>query len=130
MDRVAQRVKDGRDVFIDARTMMPHVGHWQCEILGERPRPVYADAAGVRTEMPPTSKTVSTTPADHVTFAAPNLPREEVIYIAADFDDFAHELVSNHHGNGNGPLRPVVPFVDVQIGSADAGAPDFDEDVI
>ena len=27
-------------------------------------------------------------------------------------------------------LRPVVPFVDVQIGAADAGAVDADQDVV
>ncbi len=38
--------------------------------------------------------------------------------------------MANRHGYGDGGACPLVPFVDVEIGAADAGVSDADEDVV
>ena len=56
--------------------------------------------------------------------------RLEVIDVVADFKDFTDELVPNDQRHGNGPLRPGIPLVDVQVGAADAGAVDANQNII
>lgn len=45
----------------------------------------------------------------------------EIIHVGADGDDFAHELMPHDHWHRDRLLRPCVPFVNVQVGPADAG---------
>ena len=49
MDRVAERVEDRGDVEVDARLVLPNVGVWNGNELGEPAVGVYADAARVGT---------------------------------------------------------------------------------
>jgi hypothetical protein len=65
-----------------------------------------------------------------MSFATYDLPREKIGDVGTNFDDFANELMANHHRDGNGLLRPIIPAVDMQIGAADGGAPDTYQDVI
>src|SRR5262249_29253674 len=62
--------------------------------------------------------------------AADQVAGAEVIDVGADLDDLADELVADDHGHGDGPAGPVVPLVDVDVGAADAGALDADQDVV
>ena len=73
---------------------------------------------------------VAAAAADDVTFPADDIAGEEIGDVGPDFDDAADKLVADGHGDGNGLLRPVVPLVDVDIGAADAGAQDADQDVV
>src|SRR5262245_11652860 len=101
---------------------MPHVGHGHGNELRERAWPVYADALRVLAQMTPAREAVAATATHHMTFGADRLTGEKVFYVRADLDHFAHEFVPNDHRHGNGFLRPCIPFVDVEIGAADAGA--------
>src|SRR5437588_6459589 len=38
--------------------------------------------------------------------------------------------MADHHRHRNGPLGPFVPFPDVQIGAADAGLRNLDENIV
>ncbi len=73
---------------------------------------------------------ISASAANDVAFTADDFADVEIGDIGADFDDFADELVSDGHGDGDGFLRPLVPLVDMNICPANAGAEDFDEDVV
>ena len=68
--RVAERVEDRRDVLVDARPVVPDVGHRQGDQLGERARAVHADALGVRAQVPAAGHAVAAAAADDVALAA------------------------------------------------------------
>jgi transcriptional regulator with XRE-family HTH domain len=80
--------------------------------------------------VPATSETVAAAPADHVSLAAYDLPGKKVGHVASHLHDLADEFVSHDHRHRNGPLRPGVPIVDVQVRAADAGLVDANEHVI
>src|SRR5262245_59093462 len=75
-------------------------------------------------------ETVATTPANDMAFGADNITLVKISDVGADLDDLPHEFVAYDHGNRNGLLRPFVPFVDVQVGTADTGAIDADQDIV
>ena len=130
VDGVAERIEDGGDVQIDVFLVTPQVGHRHRDVIGERARPVHADALDVRAQMPPSGQAVAAAAADHVTFAAHEIARVKIVDVGADFHDLADELMADRHRHGNGALRPFVPVVDVNIGAADAGAPYPDQNVV
>src|SRR5206468_1669174 len=101
-----------------AGVMDPHVRHGQGDVLGEGAGTIDADSLGVAAEVPATRETVATAATDHVPLAADDVAHVEIMHIGADLDDGADELMANRHGNGDGPLGPGVPLVDMEVGSA------------
>ena len=68
--------------------------------------------------------------AGDVAFAGDALADLETLHLAADLRHHAHEFVAHGHGHGDGLLRPGVPVVDVDVGAADGGLLDLDEQVV
>src|SRR5579862_2695381 len=80
--------------------------------------------------MPASGETIAAAAADDVAFAADDVAGMEIGDVGADLHDLADEFVADGHGYGNGFLGPIVPFVNVDVGTADAGAFDADQDVV
>src|SRR5262245_30966118 len=110
--------------------MMPDIRHRQRNVFRKRARSIYSDATGVGAKVPPSGETIAAATADYMAFTADDFTGEKVAHIAAYLEDFSHELVPNHHWDGDGFLRPGVPFVDMKVSTADACPPDFDQDVV
>src|SRR3569833_1719895 len=80
--------------------------------------------------MAASSEAVAAASADDVALATDDVAGEEVVDVGADGDDFADELMADGHWHGDGFLRPLIPVVNVDVGAADAGVLDADEDVV
>ena len=65
-----------------------------------------------------------------MSFAADDIATEEVRNVGTYCDDAADEFVANGHRDWNSLLRPLVPFVNMDIGAADARAQDADEYIV
>ena len=115
---------------IDARPVVPDVGHRQGDVLGERAVPADAQADGVRAQVASAGEAVAAAAADDVALAADEVARVEVAHVGADLDDLADELVADDEGRGDGLRRPRVPRLDVQVRAADARPMDPHEDVV
>ena len=76
----------------------------------------------VLAQVPAAGQAIAAAAADDVSLAADDLAGVKILDVRADLDDFADELMADDHRHRDGLLRPGVPFVDVQIGAADAGA--------
>ncbi len=124
MHGIAEGIENRRDFAVDSGIVPPDVAHGQRNVFGECSGAIHADALRMRAKMPAPGQAVAATPADHVAFAADDFAWMKVVDIRADFDNFADELVPDGHGNGNGGSRPIVPFINMQIGAADAGVGD------
>ena len=94
------------------------------------PGPVHAHAGRVRAEVPPPGQAVPAEPADDVPLPADHVPGLEAPHIASDGRHRPRELVADHERGADRPSRPVVPVVDVDVGAADRGLVDPDEDVV
>ena len=130
VDGVPERVEDRGDLLVDARPVVPDVRHRQRDELGERARPVDAEADRVRAEVAPPGHAVAAAAADDVALAADEVADGEVAHVRAERDDLADELVPDDHRHGDRLRRPVVPLVDVEVGAADARLVHPDQDVV
>ena len=80
--------------------------------------------------MPPSGQAVAAASADYVTFAAHQIARVKIVHIRAHFDDLSHEFMADRHRHGNGALRPFVPVIDVNVGTANTGAAHADQNIV
>ena len=80
-------------------------------------------------ELAPAALAVSAVPTGDVTLAGDSLADLEPDHVATELFDLAHELVADDHRHGDGRLRPRIPVVDVQIGAADRGLANADQNV-
>ncbi len=78
VDGVAERVEDGGHVAVDARVVVPDVGHRQRDVLGEGAGTVDADALGVLAQMAAAGQAIAAAAADDVPLAADDLAGMEV----------------------------------------------------
>ena len=109
--------------------MHPDVGGGHGKVLAEGSVDVVADSPGSLAQVT-FPRQAGAAPSTHVVPLAGNeLPDLQVGHGRTEFDDGAAELVSQDAWGGDGPGRPTVPAVDVHIGAADPGAPDFYQDL-
>src|SRR3546814_11424120 len=52
------------------------------------------------------------------------------VHAGADFDDAADEFMADHQPGLDRSLAPLVPQVDVQVGAADGGLLELDQDLV
>ena len=65
--------------------------------------------------------------ARDVAFRGNEIADVRLFHLRTDLRDGAGEFVTERDGWSDPLSAPVVPFVDVKVGSADAGGFDFDE---
>jgi hypothetical protein len=73
---------------------------------------------------------VTTKPAGDMSLARDTVTDFKPFYEAPYFRDFSDEFVSDHHRYRYVCLRPIIPFVNVDIGAADGCLSKFYEHVI
>src|SRR5215469_5236644 len=130
MHCVAERIKNCCDFAIDVGIEPPDVGHRQNDVLGKSARPVYSHSLRVGTQVATPGEAVPAAAANHVALAADQFSRMKVRYVRPDFDNFTDKFVPDDERNLYGFLRPVVPVVDVEIGSANPGLENTNLDVV
>src|SRR5690606_26897245 len=64
---------------------------------------------------------VAAAAADDVAFARDDHAGLVVVDVVANLDDFADEFVADDHRHRDRLLRPLIPFIDVDVGAADRG---------
>src|SRR6202034_4091146 len=127
---VPKRVEDGCDLAIDQWVMFPDVAHRQRNVLGKSARSIHAYALRMRAQMPAPGKAVAAAAAHHMPFPAHHFARVKVVYVRANIYDLASKLVPNCHRDRNRCARPLVPFIYMEVGAANTGMADPDENVI
>jgi hypothetical protein len=68
--------------------------------------------------------------ADNMALTRNALPNRELRDVRAHLGDLACIFMADDHRDRDGPLRPLIPSVDVDIRTADPGLVDLDENVI
>src|SRR5690606_38075523 len=89
-------------------------------------RTVNPDADRVDAQVARSRATVAAMPANQVAFPGNALTDVQTAHGLPESFDHADELVPDLHRHRNGPLRPLVPVIDVRVGPADRGL--FDPD--
>ena len=75
------------------------------------------------------SEAVPAHATNEMAFSGNDVVPFEKFHRASNLGDRSDKLVSDDQGRGNRFLRPSVPVIDVEVGSANAGAVNFDEDI-
>src|SRR6185437_4823350 len=100
------------------------------DVFGEAAVAVDADDLRVRTDVGVAGATEEAASVDDVPFGGHTIALVYVGHEAADLHDIAGELVADDDRWFDAALRPGVPAVDVDVGAADTGAPDANQDFV
>ena len=130
MNGVAQGIKDCADFIVDFRRQVNGVEGGKPEIFGKGARHIHANTLGFGIKVEMSGAGHAAFHADQMAFAGNPVAHFHGADMAADFGYHAGIFMAHHHGHGNGFLGPLVPFPDVQVGAADAGFGNLDENVI
>src|SRR5687768_1741158 len=118
VNRIAERVEDRSDIWIDRFPVHPGVAGRQRDVIGESAGEVDTNDASVDAEMAPTRPAVATPPTDQVAFAAHQIADRDVGDAGADLNHLAGELMAHGHRWLQSLLRPFVPRLDMQVSAA------------
>src|SRR5579871_6035928 len=80
--------------------------------------------------MAPSGEAVPAPAANYVPLAAHNVAWKEVVDVRPDLYDFSHKFVPDRHRHMNGLLCPLVPLIDMNVGSADTRIAHADQHII
>src|SRR5690606_2204687 len=108
----------------------PQVAGRHDDVLGEGAIAVDADADRVRAEVLATGTTVAALAADDVAFGRDALADVVAGRARTQLHHAAHEFMADGQALRDGALRPLVPQVDVQVGAADRGLLEADQDLV
>jgi len=128
--RVAERVEDGGQVVRDAVGDREGVERRDHQVLGERAGAVDADADRVAAQVAAAGAAVAAVAAGDVAFAGDALADLEALHFRAHAGDDADVLVADVHRHRDGLLRPLIPVPDMDVGAADRGLGDLDQQVV
>src|SRR5690606_36361121 len=123
---VEERGQFRRDLVGDR----PQVGGRHHDVLGEGAVAVDADADGVRAQVLAAAAAVAAMAADDVAFGRDALADLVPGHARAELGDAADELVADDQAGPDRALAPLVPQIDVQVGAADGGLLDLDQDFV
>src|SRR5690606_8395876 len=127
---VAVGVEEGREFGRDLVGNRPQVGGRHDDVFGERAVAVDADADGVGAQVLLAGAAVAAVAADDVALGRHPLADGVTGDARPESGHAAHELVADDQALADGPLGPFVPEVDVQVGAADGGLLDPDQDLV
>ena len=125
MRGVAEGVKEGDNVLRQALVDGNDVARRDADILRERTVAVDADADMVLAPLNIAGVTVAAVAAGDMTLAGDALADREARDARAKLGDLADILMADDLWGLDVLLRPLVPFVDMDVGAADRGLVDL-----
>src|SRR5207248_7346758 len=120
-------IEDRGHVEVDLREVWPDVAGRHDDVLRKRTIALDADAHRVGAQRAAARHAVAALAADDVALGAYQLANVDGLDALAQRGNLTDELVTDDQPLLDGGLRPFVPRVDVQVGTADARAEDADQ---
>src|SRR5580700_5130956 len=80
-------------------------------------------------KMPTPGQTVSASSANDMSFTRHDHAGLKIDHMTSHRFNDADKLVANLHRRRNSPLRPAIPFIDVDIGAANGSAENPDQNI-
>ena len=122
-------VVERAEVAGDAGVELPDVGGGDADVVGECPIGIDAEDFDELADVRLAAAALQAVSAGDVHFGGDEVADLDAGDQFADGGDRARELMAGDVGRLDARLRPLVPVVDVQVGSADRGGFDSHEDV-
>ena len=130
MGSIAEWIENCIHLFWDVRVGWPYVGSRDNQVLCKAAVTVYTNALCVLAVFLVTFQAVTAGTAGDVTLTGYDVANLEALNAGTNLYDFTDIFVTSGLTNSDSVLCPLVPLVDVNVGTADCGFMDFDLDVI
>ena len=129
VDRIPERLLQGGDLRAQAWGVPPAVLRRQQHVAGEGPVPIDAQHTCVLAEVVKATPALAAGVVDDMGLGRDKRPGCEVFDLRSGGDDPPRHLVTEHPRRMDVTLGPLIPVEDVDVGPADGGGGDLDQDV-
>jgi hypothetical protein len=126
---VSQRIEDGAVVLGNAGVELDDVGGRNFDELGEGAVLIDADDFEILADVSFADATLQTVASIDVHFSADEIAGFDGGDFIADVFDDATEFVAEGYGGLDAALGPAIPTIDMEVGAADGGGADANQDV-
>ena len=130
MHGVAKRVENRRQIVGDIVRNFKSVKRRDHQIFGKAARTVDADARGIAAQVRTPGAAVTAVAAGDMPFAGNAIAKLKAANLLTDAHHFADVFMAHHHRHRNGLLRPLIPVVDVHVGTANRGLANFNQQIV
>ena len=131
MGGVAERIHDRREIIGYLRTEFDDVGLRDGDILGKATVLAHdTDRDRVLAHVPHTTAAVTAMPTDNMSFRRDTFADLKITDTRTYFSDHSDELMSHRIGRFAVGLRPRIPFIHMQVGTADSSLDHLDQHVV
>src|SRR5262249_15830482 len=128
--RVSQGIKNRGILFGDRRIKLPDVRLGDDYVLGECTVRVNPDDLYVLTDVRFTGPALQAFATRHMHLGGNEIAFLHGGHFIAEGNDFPTEFMARNERRMDPALRPAVPFVNMQVGSADGSYLDFDQHIL
>ena len=130
MGCISKGVHDGGHVVADTVIKFHDIALRNAKVFCKGTLTVYTHTNAVFADVLQTTTAIAAMTAGYMALTGDTVAHLDVAYTHTYLFHCTHILVADGHRCLDGFLTPFVPFIDVEIGSADSGFTDFDEDVV
>jgi len=130
VDGVAERIKARDYIEGHASGHPPNITRWNGNIISEGAVAINPDPHGVGAEVPATREAVAAVTANNMPFARDELAQRKPSHARTDIGHGADIFMTNDERRLDGPLRPRVPLINMNIRSTNRGFLNFDQHII
>ena len=127
---VAKGIHDGSKVVRYLRAQLHYVGLGDRHVLGKSTVAGDTHGEGVLADVPHATTAVAAVTADDMPLGSNTVADLDITYAGTYLSHYAYELMSLYIRRFAVRLRPFVPLVHVEVGAADSGFGDLDEDIV
>ena len=107
-----------------------HVCGGNDDVLGEGTVAVDTHALRIRAKMQAPCQAVPAAPAHNMALTRDDVPYLQTRHVGTQLDDLTRIFMSRSHGCLNRFLSPIVPVINVYIGTADRRFMHFDQHIV
>jgi hypothetical protein len=130
MERVPHGIVNTADFVRHVVVQVPHVCGGHRNVLGETAVTVDTNDFGVRTDMRVTRSAEQASAIDNMTFGRHTVAFFDIGHQAANLHDVAGKFMADYEWRTAPPFGPIIPVVNVDVGTADAGASDTNQNFV
>jgi hypothetical protein len=130
MGGITEGVHDSGHIVRDTIVELHHIALRDAEVLSKSTITIYAYTDAVLANMLETTATVATMTTGDMSLTGNTVAHLDVTYTRTYLGYHAHILVTDGHGSLDGLLAPLVPLVDVEVGTTDGGLLDLDKHIV
>ena len=130
MGSIAVRIENGSEIIANALGNLESVKGRNHQKLSKCALAIHTHTNGVAAQMAASGTTITAIATSNMALTGDAITNGKAAHFLAHLNNFAHILMADMHGYWNCFLCPLIPFPNVDVGTADRGFFNLDHHIV